>query len=381
MSDDGQTLVPARRAGKPLRVLHVTESLGGGVTTAIQAYVRMTPECEHVIVANRESPYYRRNWLDDEVEFLPLPASGKLSQLAAVARAVRATRPDVVHAHSSWAGVFVRLLPFLRSCRIVYTPHCFAFERTDVGGVQRLLFQLAEAVLGVRTGYLLGNGRHEVALARQLRTVRRASSLLVTPWQAEAVPRDRRSTPRPRQSERPMVVATSGRAVSQKGVDFFLDVVRLWPETAGAHNVGAITWQWLGGGTPEAEQRLARAGVRVSGWLQQQEVVHRLRGVDVYLHTAEWEAGYPLALMEAAALDLPLVVRSIPALQDLPLPLARNPRMAAEQLVGLLDPRRRAEASARTRAVVQSWHDDHVEGELSGLYQEVAEHGLVGAGH
>jgi glycosyltransferase involved in cell wall biosynthesis len=176
-----------------------------------------------------------------------------------------------------------------------------------------------------------------------------------------------------------MVVATCGRAVSQKGVDFFLDVVQAWSQREPTEAARAVAWQWLGGGTPEAEERLRQAGVQVSGWLGQQDVVHRLRGVDVYLHTAEWEAGYPLALMEAAALELPLVVRCIPALEDLPLPLVTTPQQAAEQVEALLDPRRRSEASLRTRKVADGWHADHDHGMLSALYRQVAEHGLVGA--
>ncbi len=352
-----------------LRILHVTEALGGGVVTALQAYVRLTPQFEHLILAHRDNPFYRPNWLDDEVEFLELPAGSKLAQARAVARAVRSVQPDVVHAHSSWAGLYVRALPVSRH-RIVYTPHCFAFERTDVGPRARQAFRAAEAALGPRTGHLLGNGRREVELARRLRTVRQRTSLLVTPFHDGGVPADRRmGVPRPR-SGGTTVVATTGRAVPQKGIDFFLAVRAVWERSDPPTE--RVEWRWIGGGEPAAEQRLRDAGVVVTGWLPREEVVHRLRGADVYLHTAEWEAGYPLSLLEAGALDLPLVVRAIASLLDLPLPLAHTPEQAAAQLRGLLDPRARSHAAAATRSWIAELSGTPDHQRLGSLYRAAA---------
>lgn len=352
-----------------LRVLHVTESLGGGVVTALQAYVRLTPQFEHVILAHRDNPYYRPNWLDDEVEFVELPAGSKVAQVRTVARTVRRMQPDVVHAHSSWAGLYVRALPLPRH-RIVYTPHCFAFERTDVGPRAQRAFRVAEAALGPRTGHLLGNGRHEVELARRLRTVRWATSLLVTPFYDGGVPADRRIGGPRHRSGGTTVFATTGRAMPQKGVDFFLAVLAAWATSAPATD--PVEWQWIGGGEPAAEQRLRDAGVVVSGWLPREEVVHRLRGADVYLHTAAWEAGYPLSLLEAGALDLPLVVRAITSLVDLPLPLAHSPEQAAAQLRNLLDEPTRASSAAATRSWIAELSGTSDRERLGNVYRAAA---------
>jgi glycosyltransferase involved in cell wall biosynthesis len=352
-------------------VLHVTESLGGGVTTALQSYIRLTPEFDHFIIANRQSPFYRQNWLDDEVTFLELPTEGRLAQTRAISRAFRQVLPDVVHAHSSWAGLYVRLLPSISSSRIVYTPHCFAFERTDVGPLARLVFRVAEFALGIRTEYVLGNGPREVKLAKGLRTVRNVASVLVTPWQSDGMGRDRRSVLRDPEPQRPLIIATTGRAVQQKGVDFFLAIVASWPLLV-PEGVTTVEWHWLGGGEPAAERRLRQAGVHVSGWLPQDIVVHRLRGAAIYVHTAEWEAGYPLALMEAAALGLPLVIRSIPALEDLPLPLAHTPWEAAEQVCALLDEKTRVAASEETRKWAQRLQESSGRARLAGIYRAVA---------
>src|SRR5919201_499313 len=86
-------------------ILHVVESLGSGVTTALESYLRSTPDCVHVVLGWRR----RDAQTDDELgqlaaAVLPLPA-GRPAQLLAVRRWVEALRPDIVHAHSSYAGL------------------------------------------------------------------------------------------------------------------------------------------------------------------------------------------------------------------------------------------------------------------------------------
>jgi glycosyltransferase involved in cell wall biosynthesis len=96
-------------------------------------------------------------------------------------------------------------------------------------------------------------------------------------------------------------------------------------------------WEWLGGGREEHEDRLRAAGVKVSGWLDQRELVARMSTAQVYLHTAAWEAS-PITVLEAASLGLPLVLRAIPTLESLALPgLCADVDAIAERIAVLHD--------------------------------------------
>jgi glycosyltransferase involved in cell wall biosynthesis len=92
------------------------------------------------------------------VEYLPVTdlARGILSP-AADLRALRsidarlASGPvDVIHCHSSKAGVLGRLLGLSRGIPVVYSPHCFAFVR-DLGPLARAVPALIERALAART--------------------------------------------------------------------------------------------------------------------------------------------------------------------------------------------------------------------------------------
>jgi|SRR5450759_129561 len=239
----------------------------------------------------------------------------------------------------------------LSRARVLSTRHTASRSSVPTLGLAaRNAFLLSECILGTRTGQLLGNGQREVDLTQRLRTIRRITSLLVTPWQAEPVDSDSEVTHEATMPRGPIVITTVGRVAPQKGVRFFLDVVNAATLALSADGIAA-EWHWLGGGTPDEEDRLQRGGVRVSGWLPRTQVLEQLRLVSVYVHTAEWEAAYPLSLMEAARLGLPLVVRRIPALEDLPFPLAVRPSEAAAQIRALAD----APAWARARTRTNSW--------------------------
>jgi glycosyltransferase involved in cell wall biosynthesis len=305
---------------RPL-VLHVVEALGGGVMAAVGDYVSSaSPEFRHALLA-RVRPGHDTGDLWG-VPLIPFrsdrPGPGMIAQVNQV---VRRLRPQVVHAHSSWAGLVVRLANVPRD-RIAYTPHCYAFERTDRGRGVRGAFGLAEWLLAGRTGLVVAVSPREAQLAHRLGAGRRVR------YVPNVVPVLDEVRPAPVPGERrPVVVAGVGRLMAQKDPAWFADVVR-----AARRRGAEIDAVWLGGGEPAAEAALERAGVRVSGWIPRAELLARLAGADVYVHSAAWE-GAPLALLEAVALGVPVIARDIPALRSMSVPdLHATADSAAERL-------------------------------------------------
>lgn len=359
------------RRGPPtherLRVLHVVEALAGGVATALEAYVRLTPSVEHIVLAHRRLPYYTRSWLEDSVTWESLPPRGHVHRIRAVTRAVRTWRPDVVHAHSSLAGGWVRVAPGLRRATIVYTPHCYAFERRDISAPLAQGFRAVEALLARRTGHVLANGPREERLARSLHRRASVTSLLVTPWLADgpaALP-----PVEPFAQIGPLRVAVVGRAQPQKGVDFLIAAARLVHAAA----PGAVNFTWVGTGEPAVERLLGDAGVIVTGWLPRRSVVDALRDSDVYVHTAAWEAGWALSLLEAAQQGLPVVVRDIPAVADLPLTRVESPAALARQVLRLRDVGERRAAAQASRSLVARLRASADAGHLHMVYERLAQ--------
>jgi len=327
-----------------MKVLHIAESFSAGVATAIEGYADHTTGVEHVVLGYRRPGIQLQDAPPAAARLVELPP-GKPAQYLAVCRAIRAEQPDVIHAHSSWAGLYVRLAPTRRP--IVYTPHCFAFERTDVSPVVRRSLLAAEWLLARRPQHLAACSEHEATVARTRLRMRRVSRLpYVLPLRVQraldAQSRIDRATP-------PLRVATVGRLGPQKGVDFHLRVVE---SVATAGHTEDFAFVWIGGGDDELAQGLTAHGVTVTGWQPQADALATLAGADVLLHTAAWE-GMPLTVLEALHLGLPVVAREIPALGELHLATtAAEPDDVARMLIGLLEPARRQQAADQSQAVL-----------------------------
>ena len=90
------------------KVLHVAESFGGGVATALAQYASATPELEHHLLRTvRQGDYIDGGELKVFSTVNELPRN-PLAARTAIREAVGSLTPSVVHAHSSFGGAYVR---------------------------------------------------------------------------------------------------------------------------------------------------------------------------------------------------------------------------------------------------------------------------------
>lgn len=290
-----------------MKVLHVVESFGGGVVTALLSYVEATPELDHHLLRKERSDSLSMNKELERVfaSVQVLPRSLAAAR-ATVKRTVRSLNPAVVHAHSSVAGAIVRTAIRPKACSIVYTPHCYAFERKDVSNMARRVFWLVEKLLARNTTAIAACSPRELELAESLR-----SSQTVFHVPNASSPKDWPSRNRTRVPGEPPTVIGVGRLSTQKDPSFFADVIGLLRQEMPVRGV------WIGGGNTEHLNRLVDEDIEVTGWLEEDEVFRALSAADVYLHCAQWE-GMPLSLLEANALGLPIVARRVESMAWVP---------------------------------------------------------------
>jgi len=335
-----------------LRVLHVVEALGSGIATALEDYIRSTPGHAHTVLGYRRPGAQTGDGLEHLATRVLLLPEGRLAQIRTVRRWVGELRPDVIHAHSTYAGIYVRLFVRAPAATFVFTPHAYPFERRDIPAALRGVYWLMEAVLSLRGGCVAAVGPREAELAERLpgRQV-----VVHLPNVVRSVRPAPPASVQDRSADGRLRLAMLGRISPQKGPDFFRRAVELSQASA-----LPLRWIWIGGGEAADERALREAGAEVTGWLSRSQALGWLATADVYVHTAAWE-GLPVSLLEAAALGLPIVARRIPALEPLGLPLlCDSPEALVAALRGLVDARRRD--ALRTH----SWH-------LAGRHQPAAQ--------
>ncbi len=222
--------------------------------------------------------------------------------IARLARLIRAGDYDVVHTHSTKAGLTGRLAAQFQA-RTVHTPHGFyhlnfrkPFAHRAVRGLERALGAVTDRVIA------LSESEHREAVnllgSKKVRLVPNGFDPF-TPLAKEDA-RQRLGLP----PDAP-VVGTTSRFTPQKApfdiVEAFRVIYEARPETR---------LLWINGGElrEAVERRLAALGLMDATILPgyTPDVRTLVSAMDVFLHLARWE-GVPYAVMEAMVAGVPVV--------------------------------------------------------------------------
>jgi glycosyltransferase involved in cell wall biosynthesis len=293
---------------EPLRILHVAEALGGGILELVRftagGQARAGNAAAVAYGVRPETPERLRSEFDPAVELFPMPWTDR--SLRAQAGAVRALRrtvaawqPDVVHLHSSFAGV-VGALAVAGRVPTVYTPQAASFTQSSESRARLVAFRAAERFVARRVDVVGASSRTE---AEQMRAAVRPRRLEVVENgipELDEPPPERRDWPDP-----PRVLAI-GRTVPQRQPEA---CARILGRVAGAAEIA-----WVGGGGGErgvaGHEALVRAGVPVTGWVTREEVLQRLAEATIYLHWTAWD-GLPVSILDALAVETVVVASDI----------------------------------------------------------------------
>ncbi|WP_081005128.1 glycosyltransferase family 4 protein [Rhodococcus rhodochrous] len=290
-------------ANHETRVLHIVEAFGGGVQTALHQYLDNADFAVHKIVARQREGHSVGVLASADLEIF----DGSLAGFAKLSNKVLGTfQPQVVHLHSSYSSL-MRLLPACANRKLVYSPHCFAFERADKNFFERTLYRWVEQCLhNIRPAELAAVSPYEANLAAEalkLQDVTLLPNVVREPTHPRTTSRKQGPQTQPRR------VVGVGRITAQKSPEFFAAV---------AHRLRdkQIEFVWVGDGDPSLRRVLEHAGVDVLGWQDNFATKQIVRSAELYLHTASWE-GAPIAPLEATEVGVPVIARKIASLEGL----------------------------------------------------------------
>lgn len=296
----------------PVHVVHVVESFAAGCLAAIATLCHSAQEglLHSVIHATRpETPKNFAEFFPDSVAFYSLPMRRSISPVQdwrafmGLRALLAQLRPDVVHCHSSKAGFLGRWAARSLDMPSVYTPHGFAFLRTDVGHWQRSCYKMAEWIAARAGNALVACGREEYELACRL--AGKNCKLVCIPNAVNLKEMDalRQGMPvvSPPQALEHIRVGTCGRMEPQRNPRLFAELAIALKDAA--------AWTWIG--APSKTAALP-PHVECSGWLSRSETLTRLAQLDIYVQTSLWD-GLSYAVLEAMTFGKPVVATDIPA--------------------------------------------------------------------
>ena len=242
-----------------------------------------------------------------EVHVISGLASSSPLQIARAIRTIRALicseRPDVVHCHSSHAGIATRLAAASLRTPCVFTAHGLPFKR-GVPAARRTVAWCAELLLARLPATVVCVNEYERSLARRwLRIPTRRLRVIPT-----SVP-DRPMSRVPHRREDTPVVCTVCRLAPPKRVDTLIRAMTLISEPVSLSVVGK-------GPAQDDLVDLAQAlNVEVTFWGDRDDVAEILEATDLFVICSDHE-GAPVSVLEAMRAGLPIVASDLPGMRE-----------------------------------------------------------------
>ncbi len=294
-------------------------------------------------------------------------------------RALRATirdsRPDVVHCHSSHAGLTTRIAAASTRTPCVFTAHGLPFKQ-GVPAVRRLVAWLAELALARLPATIICVSDHERSLARRaLRMPQRRLRMIPTAV-ADRVEHDEQPEPTETSSLqmsslRTMRIGTVCRLAPPKRVDVLIGAIARLERPASLTVVGT---------GPQAADLSAlgeRLAVSVDFLGDRADVADVLATFDIFVICSDHE-GAPVSVLEAMRAGLPVVASDLPGIRGqlgASGVFAQNePAAFAQQLDALLasDQLRREQGAANRQRFVERFTATSLLAATIAVYEDVA---------
>lgn len=302
-----------------MKVVHIIEALGGGVYTYFKDLTNFFGEhgesldIETTIIysAKRKEidPTKIKQDLSPKVKLIEIDMEQELALVKDIKSALklrkilRELRPDVVHLHSSKAGVIGRWAIFLLrpQIKVFYTPHGYSFIRQDISPLKRkLFFYIEKATQLCFGGTTIACGDTEYKLAKQIgkaALVRNGVNIKILESFYKPVENDR------------LKIGIVGRITAPKNPSLFNDIAARFPQ---------YDFIWIGDG--ELRHLLTAPNIQITGWfLNNLDLLPQLNELDIYLQPSLWE-GLPIAVLEAMALRKPILATNVFGNKDVVVP-------------------------------------------------------------
>lgn len=280
-----------------MRVLHVVQPPRGGAPALVEMLVRRQLARHEVGVVCRLAVARRIAGSGARVWVLPMDRRVRATdfrELVRLTRVVASYRPDVIHAHSSKAGVLARLAGRATGTPVIFSPHNFSYRIYEGPAPVRLAFLAIERLLAPLTAHLQVSYQAEYYDALRVGTG--------TSRNTSVVPNGIETGPLlklPKPTGDPLCVGTYARLWPQKSIDVLLRSAAICLRRGLAFDVLII-----GEGPLRTSLMALASELGIEGRTRFLDdpggAVAALASLDVFVLSSSVEAT-PLALMEAMA--------------------------------------------------------------------------------
>ncbi|MDD9148837.1 glycosyltransferase [Sporolactobacillus sp. CQH2019] len=289
---------------KQPKLLSVVEAMGGGIFTYIVDLSNLLVNSFDLYLAygiRPQTPSNYKNYFDKRIHLIEvqnftrsLSVSKDFKAFFEIKKIAKDIKPNIIHLHSSKAGVLGRWAFNGHKIPLFYTPHGYSFLMTNYGFVKRTLFRLIETVSAWRycTTISCSKGEHQETLKFTKSATYVDNGIDIGSLQ-KLIGTIRES------GTHPFTAYTLGRICNQKNPKLFNKIAERLPN---------VRFIWIGDG--ELRNQLTAPNIAITGWKDRTDVLKLVMDADVFLLTSLWE-GLPISLLESMFMKKPCVVSDV----------------------------------------------------------------------
>lgn len=285
---------------KPFRVIHVAETLQGGIATYLSSLIPLQ-------IQRYGSDSLQIIAPENHLKYIPELDKISLSGIRGASRILRAFRCAIaavksakkhcathIHLHSTYAGFAGRLITpiFGRSIKIVYCPHGWAWDRYPAG-TKKQLIEILELFFSIFTDRIVCISEHDYKSA--LRVGINPAKLVFARNAISTI--NQKDAPNPTIDSDHWPINTTrllfvGRLDKQKGADLLPEIARL---------LGSEFFLVVAGSKvieTDSDSGDAPANMKYLGWRDSSSIQSLYNSAEILLVPSRWE-GFGLVALEA----------------------------------------------------------------------------------
>ena len=279
------------------KVLHIVEAFGGGIFSFLVDLINSTSDEFEIVIAygkREQTPIDFKNYFNSNVKFIEVKnftrninITKDIKAFFEIKNIIKDINPDVIHLHSSKAGVLGRFATNGKA-KVLYNPHGFSFLMKDSSKFKRMLYWLIEKVSSLKNAVIIGCSYGEYKEALKLS---KKSIVINNGINIESLKQEIGYLKKHRLDFNNLKICTSGRIGFQKNPKLFNKIANDFPN---------LQFMWIGDG--ELRKELTSSNIIVTGWKTRKEVLELVNENDIFILTSLWE-GLPISLLEAMFLE------------------------------------------------------------------------------
>ncbi len=278
------------------KIVHIVESFGGGVYSVLMDLVNKTIDDLEIIVVygkRKETPVNFKKDFSDKVKFIEIKNFTRsinpkkdIKALKEIKKVIKEENPDIVHLHSSKAGVLGRIAVSGKKVKMFYNPHGFSFLKRDDSKLKRNIYWLIEKITAMFNPEctIIGCSNGEYLEAKKLN---KNAICINNGIDIEKLEEETKGLKEKEINYRNLKICTVGRIDYSKNPRMFNKIAENFPQ---------YEFTWIGEG--ELSNKLISSNINITGWKSRKEVLKLLNEQDIFILASLWE-GLPISLLQA----------------------------------------------------------------------------------